>query len=114
LILERRTYIISTILAYLFGFQLLSLFLYIFTADHLHTLFVGAMCAAGTLYVNAYGYPALIMKVINFLLAGLWLILNYADNRAYDYPLIRKKYFFLLIIAIHIRERHCRLATFSD
>ena len=99
LILERRTYLISTILAYLFGFQLISLFLYIFTADHLHTLFVGAMCAAGTLYVNAYGYPALIMKVINFLLAGLWLILNYADNRAYDYPLIRKKYFFLLIIA---------------
>jgi hypothetical protein len=97
--LERKTYLISTILAYLFGFQLISLFLYIFTADHLHTLFVGAMCAAGTLYVNAYGYPALIMKVINFLLAGLWLILNYADNRAYDYPLIRKKYFFLLIIA---------------
>jgi len=99
LTLERRTYLISTILTYLFGFQLISLFLYIFTADHLHTLFVGAMCAAGTLYVNANGYPALIMKVVNFLLAGLWLILNYADNRAYDYPLIRKKYFFLLIIA---------------
>ncbi len=54
--------------------------------------FVGAMCAAGTLYVNRYGYPALILKVINFLLAGLWLILNYADNRGYDYPLIKKKY----------------------
>ena len=98
LTLERRTYLISVILTYLFGFQLISLFLYIFTADHLHTLFVGAMCAAGTLYVNYYGYPALILKVVNFLLAGLWLILNYADNRAYDYPLIRKKYFFLLII----------------
>lgn len=98
LTLERRTYLISVILTYLFGFQLISLFLYIFTADHLHTLFVGAMCAAGTLYVNSYGYPALILKVVNFLLAGLWLILNYADNRAYDYPLIRKKYFFLLII----------------
>jgi hypothetical protein len=99
LVLERKTYLISTLLTYLFGFELLSFFLYIFTVDHLHTFFVGAMCAAGSLYVNGYGYPTLILKVINFLLAGLWLILNYTDNRAYDYPLIKKKYLFLLILA---------------
>jgi hypothetical protein len=98
LVLERKTYLISTLLTYLFGFELLSLFLYIFTVDQLHTFFVGAMCAAGSLYVNDYGYPALILKVINFLLAGLWLILNYVDNQAYDYPLIRKKYFLLVIL----------------
>jgi hypothetical protein len=49
--------------------------------------------------VNGYGYPALILKIVTFLLAGLWLIMNYADNKAYDYPLIRKKYLFLLLIA---------------
>lgn len=98
LILERKTYLISTLLTYVFGFELLSLFLYIFTVDRLHTFFVGAMCAAGSLYVNSYGYPALILKVINFLLAGLWLILNFTDNRAYDYPLIKKKYLFLIIL----------------
>ena len=98
LALERKTYLISTLLAYTFGFQLFSLFLFIFTVDHLHILFVGAMCAAGSLYVNGYGYPALILKVINFLLAGLWLILNYADNRGYDYPLTKKKYLLLLLI----------------
>ena len=99
LILERKTYLISTLLTYAFGFELLSLFLYIFTVDQLHTFFVGAMCAAGTLYVNSYGYPALVLKIVNFLLAGLWLILNYADNRGYDYPLIKKKYLFLLVLA---------------
>jgi hypothetical protein len=97
--LERKTYLISTLLAYLFGSQLLSLFLYIFTADHLHALFVGAMCAAGSLYVNGFGYPTLIVKIATFLFAGLWLILNYVDNRGYDYPLIRKKYAFLLVAA---------------
>ena len=66
LILERKTYLISTLLTYLLGFELLSLFLYVFTADQLHTFFVGAMCAAGTLYVNGYGYPALILKVVIF------------------------------------------------
>jgi putative Ca2+/H+ antiporter (TMEM165/GDT1 family) len=98
LALERRTYLISTLLAYTFGLQLFSLFLFIFTADTLHTLFVGAMCAAGSLFVNGYGYPALILKIITFLLAGLWLILNYADNKGYNYPLIKKKYFFLIIM----------------
>ena len=34
-----------------------------------------------------------------FLLAGLWLIINYADNRGYDYPLTRKKYAILLFLA---------------
>ena len=97
--LERRTYLISTVLAYVFGFQLASLFLLIYTADNLSTLFTGAMCAAGTFNVNAYGYPLLVLKVLNFLLAGLWLTVNYADNRAYDYPLIRKKYAFLLVLA---------------
>ena len=97
--LERKTYLISTIISYAFGFQLLSLFLFIYTADDLCRLFVGAMCAVGTLHVNGYGYPALILKIVNFLFAGTWLILNYADNRAFDYPLIKKKYIFLLIIA---------------
>jgi len=99
LVLERRTYLVSTFLAYAFGFQLFSLFLMIFTAEHLHILFAGAMCAAGSFYVNGYGYPALVFKVVNFFLAGLWLILNNADNRAHDYPLIKKKYLFLLLLA---------------
>jgi hypothetical protein len=98
LLLERKTYLVSTLLGYAFAFQLGSLFLFVYTAEHLHSLFVGAMCAAGTLYVNRFGYPALILKVINFLGAGLWLILNYADNRGYDYPLIKKKYVLLLFI----------------
>jgi uncharacterized membrane protein len=97
--LERRTYLISTILSYMLVFQIGSLFLYIYTADSLHSLFVGAMCAAGTLNVNPYGYPTFLLKILNFILAGLWLIINYTDNRAHDYPLIRKKYTMLLILA---------------
>jgi len=99
LILERKTYLISTLLSYVFGLQLLSLFLFIFTADSLRTLFVGAMCAAGTLNVNGFGYPTLVLKIVNFIFAGLWLVLNHADNQGYDYPLIKKKYLLLVIIA---------------
>jgi hypothetical protein len=97
--LERRTYLISTVLAYAFGIQLISLFLLVYTADSLSALFTGAMCAAGTFNVNRFGYPLLLLKVVNFLLAGLWLIMNHADNQAYDYPLVRKKYGLLMAIA---------------
>jgi hypothetical protein len=98
LALERRTYLISTILTYALGFETLSLFLFLFTADHLHGLFTGAMCAAGTLNVSSYGYPVLILKIINVLLAGVWLVLNHADTRGYDYPLVRMKYAALLFL----------------
>ena len=98
LILERQTYLISTILTYVLVFELMSFFLYTYTAECLHPLFVGAMCAAGALKANSYGYPALMLKMANCMGSGLWLIMNHADNQAYDYPLIRKKYLLLLFI----------------
>jgi hypothetical protein len=97
--LERRTYLISTILAYTLVFQMSSLFLFTYTADNLHGMFTGAMCAAGTLNADPYGYPLLLMKIVNFLLAGVWLIINHADTKGYDYPLIKVKYTLLLVLA---------------
>ncbi|MGB5985183.1 MAG: hypothetical protein WBG37_07745 [Desulfobacterales bacterium] len=99
LALERKTYLIAHIFSYLMAVELFSLFLFIYTADNLHPLFVGAMCAAGSLNVNTYGYPALLTKLLSALLCGIWLILNYLDNQAQDYPLIRPKYKFLMVIA---------------
>ncbi len=112
--LERRTYLISTIMNYILGFELMSLFLFIYTADDLHTLFTGAMCAAGSLAINSFGYPALLLKIINFLFAGVWLILNYADNRGYDYPLIKIKYELLnLLVPLLVLESVLLFAYFA-
>ncbi len=112
--LERRTYLVSTIMSYILSFELMSLFLFIYTADELHPLFTGAMCAAGTLAVNSFGYPALIIKVVNFLLAGVWLIVNYADNRGYDYPLIKVKYELLnLLVPLLVLEGVLLFAYFA-
>lgn len=97
--LERRTYLVSTVMGYACAFQVASLFLFIYTANDLAPLFVGAMCAAGTLFADSYGYPTLTLKVVNAVLAGAWLIVNHADNRGRDYPLIRVKYCLLLVLA---------------
>ena len=112
--LERRTYLISTIMSYILSFELMSLFLFIYTADDLHTLFTGAMCAAGTLAVNSFGYPALLLKIVNFLLSGVWLIINYTDNRGYDYPLIKVKYELLnLVVPLLVLESCLLFAYFA-
>lgn len=112
--LERRTYLVSTIMSYVLSFELMSLFLFVYTADDLHPLFTGAMCAAGTLAVNSFGYPALLLKIVNFLLAGVWLIVNIADNRGYDYPLIKVKYELLnLLVPLLVLESCLLFAYFA-
>jgi hypothetical protein len=112
--LERRTYLISTVMSYILAFQLMSLFLYIYTADSLYPLFTGAMCAAGSLSANSFGYPVLILKIVNFLLAGVWLIVNHTDNKAHDYPLIRVKYELLnLLIPLLVLESCLLFAYFA-
>lgn len=100
--LERRTYLISVIIGYALFFQVVSLFLYIYTADSLHPLFVGAMCAAGSLNAGPYGYTVLSLKIVNCILAGGWLIMNVVDGTGYDYPLIRPKYAILILLALLI------------
>lgn len=99
LALERRTYLVSTLLAFTLAFEVLSLFLFVFTADALAPQFTGAMCAAGSLKASPWGYPALLLKLAVAVLAGLWLVLNHADNQGHDYPLIRLKYAALLGLA---------------
>lgn len=102
LALERKTYLISTIFSYLLGFEIFSLFLFVYTAEHIHGLFVGAMCAAGSLNVNDFGYATLVIKIVTFMFCGVWMIVNYADNRAQDYPLIRPKYKLLILLTVLI------------
>ena len=111
--LERRTYLISALLSLVLAFQFLSLFLFIFTADALHSRLTGAMCAAGTLNATPFGYPALLLKIAVALLAGCWLILNHADTRGYDYPLIRRIYGLLNLLApLALLEAVCTLLHF--
>ena len=97
--LERRTYLVATLVAWVFGANLLSLLLFVYNAEQLSTQFVGAMCATGVLNANAWGWPALYLKMALFFSGAAWLLLNRVDNQAPDYPLVRPKYALLLLIA---------------
>ncbi|CUW41051.1 protein of unknown function [Magnetospirillum sp. XM-1] len=97
--MEKRTYLVSTLLVVVLASELASLVLFVFNADRMSSLFVGAMCAVGTLNVNEFGFPSLYLKIVVFFAAGAWLVLNHVDSRGYDYPLVRVKYAALLVLA---------------
>ncbi|MEO5357191.1 MAG: hypothetical protein H7844_07830 [Nitrospirae bacterium YQR-1] len=97
--LERKTYLISTIINTALFIEVLSLFLFIFTADDIHKLFVGAMCATGALNANPVGWYVLYTKIITFLISSVWLFINYIDQQGEDYPLVKFKYILLVFVS---------------
>jgi hypothetical protein len=113
--LERRTYLVSTVMALVMIAELASLVLFVFNADRMAVMFVGAMCAVGTLNASVYGFPALIAKLCVFFAAALWLAVNHADGQGRDYPLIRVKYRILLAVApLIVAAAGLQLAYFLD
>jgi hypothetical protein len=113
--MERRTYLISTLLTWVFAAELISLLLFIYNAEALSSQFVGAMCATGVLNVNAWGWPALFLKIAVFFAGASWLALNHLDNQGYDYPLIRLKYgLLLLILPLALAEFWVQLRHFLE
>ncbi|ETD82273.1 hypothetical protein ACTTAF_04605 [Rhodobacter capsulatus] len=99
LLLERRTELVSTLFALVMAAEAAALFLFVFNADRMAALFVGAMCAVGTLNVNGYGFPALTGQIATFFAAAVWLVLDHVDRLGRDYPLTRVKYAAVLAIA---------------
>jgi hypothetical protein len=97
--LERRTYLVSTLVGLSLVLSLPALALFVHTADAMAPFFTGAMCAVGSLKANAWGLPALYAMLAGFFLAAAWLVLNHLDNQGWDTPLIRVKYRLLLALA---------------
>lgn len=115
LALERRTYLISVLLAWVFVWELVSLLLFVYNAESMSGQFVGAMCATGVLNVNSWGWPALFLKMAVFFSGAAWLALNRLDNQGYDYPLVRLKYRLLLLIApLVVAELIVQLRYFQE
>jgi hypothetical protein len=97
--LERRTHLVSTLVALSLLLSLPMLALFTHTADTMAPFFTGAMCAVGSLQANAWGLPALWVMLAGFFLAAAWLVLHRLDTRGWDQPLLLAKYRLLLLLA---------------
>jgi hypothetical protein len=98
LLLERRSWLVATLVQWAVAFETLSLLLFLYTVDDLHPLFVGAMCATGTLNANPVGWHLLWIKLLLFLLGSLWWVANRLDQQVPAAPLTRPKYLALLVL----------------
>lgn len=96
--MERKTYLVSSLLTFCFSAELISLVFFAVTCESISSQFVGAMCATGVLNANPYGWPVLFIKIWIFFGGFLWLLLNHLDNKGYDYPLVKIKYGLLLVL----------------
>jgi len=97
-LLEKKTYLVSTVMKFALLIQILMLFLFEMAADELANVLPGAMCAVGTLSSNSYGFSLLNLKIVSFFVYFIWLMINYLDNQIESYPLVRKKYLVLMLI----------------
>ena len=98
LALERETYLASTFARFALGFQIASALLFLFTVDDIHELFVGAMCATGSLNANPVGWSVLVIKMVVLVVAPIWIVADHLDRRAGDFPIISKKSLALLAL----------------
>ena len=73
--------------------------LYLYTVDDIHDLFVGAMCATGSLNAAPGGWKVLAVKSAALFLSLIWIAFNRFDQRAGNYPIVRAKYAALLGLA---------------
>ncbi|MBI5263514.1 MAG: hypothetical protein HY852_17020 [Bradyrhizobium sp.] len=113
--LEKTTYLVSTLVAFVAVVELASLAAFAFNADRMAVLFVGAMCAVGTLNASSYGFPTLVAKIAVFFAAFVWLVLDRTDNKGRDYPFILQKYWGILLLALLVvLDAALQLAYFLD
>ncbi len=89
--LERRAYLVMTIIVFVIVLKIVLLPYFVFTIDNLAVLVPGAMCAAGVISANDYGLELLFLKLLIAFFLLLWLALNRYDLAAKDYPIFRPK-----------------------
>jgi len=112
--LERRAYLVMTIILAAFALKFLLLPFFVFGIDRLSDLVPGAMCAAGVISANGYGLPLLFLKLLILFLLILWIALNHYDLEAKRYPWFRlKSWLFLLIFALVTLELWMDWAYFT-
>lgn len=113
--LEKTTGLVSTVVAFVLALEAASLILFAFNADRMAPLFVGAMCAVGTLNASVWGFPALWAKIVVFFAAFVWLAVDRADAATRDRALVKQKHVGLLVLApLVLAEGGIELAYFLD
>lgn len=100
--LEKKAYLIILVITFALFSKIFIFFYYIYTIDSLTFLVPGSMCSAGIFSSNDFGEISLVLKILNLLFIGAWIILNSLDLKQKDYKYTKLKFLFFIIIFLLI------------
>ncbi len=95
--LEKQSFLVATIIKYIFIVKLPLFLFFIFTADKLSDIITGAMCAAGVVSSVDFGSTMFIYKILNLYIFGFWLVLNHYDIKSEKLPFVRYKFLLYIV-----------------
>ncbi len=90
--LEKQSFLVSTIIKYIFIVKLPLFLFFIFTADKLSDIITGAMCGAGVVNSVSFGSSMFFYKILNLYIFGFWLVLNNYDLKKENQPYTKYKF----------------------
>ncbi|WP_201352687.1 hypothetical protein [Hydrogenimonas urashimensis] len=96
--LEKRAYLVATIIKFIFYLKLPLFVYFIYTLDLLSAILPGAMCAAGVTNATVYGMPLFVVKILDLYLFGLWIVVHTIDMHKPDYPFTKMKFWLFILI----------------
>ena len=96
--LEKKSYLGSTIIKYMFYIKIPLFLFYIFTLDKISFILPGAMCGAGVVNSSDYATILLFLKVINLYLFAYWIVIDKQDMMDEVQKNLKKK--FMIYIAL--------------
>ncbi len=96
--LQKRSYLVATIVEFLLFLKLPLFLFFIHTLDNLSELLPGAMCAAGVTTATLYGMPLFYVKILNLYLFGFWIVLHRLDMAWPEMPWTRWKFALYLVL----------------
>lgn len=113
--LEKRSYLVSVIIKYLFIIKLPLFLFFIYTMDKLSAIITGAMCATGVVNAVDFGFYLNILKLFNLYGFGFWLLLHRADMRHENMPYsVMKLWLYLLLFLPLVVEIGLEIAFFAS
>ncbi len=106
--LEKQSFLVATIIKYIFIVKLPLFLFFIFTADKLSDVITGAMCGAGVVNSVSFGSAMFFYKILNLYIFGFWLVLHHFDLKNENQPYTKYKFwlyivgFIFLLIEIYL------------
>ena len=95
--LETQSFLVATVIKYIFIIKLPLFLFFIFTQDKVSLLIPGAMCAAGVVNSTVYGLYLFVLRILNLYIFGFWLILNKIDMQKETMPYTKLKFFIFIV-----------------